>query len=206
VRPEELDFRVSSPVNVRRDEDRGRLGNRVSTWVVPLPLGEADPLQQFAKLRATTLGLKDSHQALGTEVVLSILDGLSVAPPASAASRSINTIVTNVPGPQFPLYLLGAEMLECFPQAPLLENMGMTIGVLSYNGRMCFGMNADYDRVPDLADFVNLMQRSFQRLSDLAGARPRRTAPVRVRPRKRQEEEPAPAVPVETPVEQPLSH
>jgi WS/DGAT/MGAT family acyltransferase len=206
VRPEELDFRVSSPVNVRRDEDRGRLGNRVSTWVVPLPLGEADPLQQFAKLRATTLGLKDSHQALGTEVVLSILDGLSVAPPASAASRSINTIVTNVPGPQFPLYLLGAEMLECFPQAPLLENMGMTIGVLSYNGRMCFGMNADYDRIPDLADFVNLMQRSFQRLSDLAGARPRRTAPVRVRPRKRQEEEPAPAVPVETPVEQPLSH
>jgi WS/DGAT/MGAT family acyltransferase len=196
TRPEELDFRVSAPVNVRREEERGRLGNRVSTWVVPLPLGEPDPLKQLAALRETTLALKDSNQALGTEVVLSILDGLSLDPPADAASRSINTIVTNVPGPQFPLYLLGAEMLECFPQAPLLENMGLTIGVLSYNGRMCFGFNADYDRIPDLADFVSLTQRSFQRLSDVAGAMPSRVAaPVRVRPKNRRQE-PARAAPV----------
>jgi WS/DGAT/MGAT family acyltransferase len=186
ARPEDLDFRVSAPVNVRRKEDRGRLGNRVSTWVVPLPLGEPDPLRQLATLRETTLALKDSQQELGTEFVMSILDGLPFDPPADAASRSINTIVTNVPGPQFPLYLLGAEMLECFPQAPLLENMGLTIGVLSYNGRMCFGMNADFDRVPDLADFAALTRRSFERLSDVAGVRPRR-APARVRPRKRRQ-------------------
>jgi WS/DGAT/MGAT family acyltransferase len=206
VRPEELDFRVSTPVNVRRDEDRGRLGNRVSTWVVPLPLGEPDPLRQLAALRETTLALKDSHQALGAEVVLSILDGLSFHPPASVASRAINTVVTNVPGPQFPLYLLGAEMLECFPQAPLLENMGLTIGVLSYNGLMCFGFNADFDRVPDLADFVALLQRSFERLSAAAGVEPiRPVAPVRVRPRKRRQE-PAPAAPVEPAREQPIRH
>jgi WS/DGAT/MGAT family acyltransferase len=204
ARPEDLDFRVSAPVNVRRDEDRGRLGNRVSTWVVPLPLGESDPLRQLAALRETTLALKDSQQELGTEVVLSILDGLPFDPPADAASRSINTIVTNVPGPQFPLYLLGAEMLECFPQAPLLENMGLTIGVLSYNGRMCFGFNADFDRVPDLADFVALMRRSFERLSDAAGAKPRR-APARVRPRKRRQE-PASVAPVESVSEQLIRH
>jgi len=177
---------VSAPVNMRREKDRGRLGNRVSTWVVPLPLGEPDPLRQLAALRETTLALKDSHQALGAELVLSILEGLAFHPPASVASRAINAIVTNVPGPQFPLYLLGAEMLECFPQAPLLENIGLTIGALSYNGLMCFGLNADLDRVPDLADFVALLQRSFERLSAVAGVEPiRPVAPVRVRPRKR---------------------
>jgi WS/DGAT/MGAT family acyltransferase len=204
ARPEELDFRVSAPVNVRREADRGRLGNRVSTWVVPLPLGEPDPLRQLAALRETTLALKDSNQARGTEVVLSILEGLSFNPPASIASRAINTIVTNVPGPQFPLYLLGAEMLECFPQAPLLENMGLTIGVLSYNGLMCFGFNADFDRIPDLADFVVLMQRSFERLFDAAGAESiPAVAPARVRPRKRRQK-PEPAAPDEPAREQPI--
>jgi WS/DGAT/MGAT family acyltransferase len=203
--PEELDFRVSAPVNVRGEEDRGRLGNRVSTWVVPLPLGEPDPLQQLARLRETTLALKDSKQALGTEFVLSILDGLAIDPPPSMASRAINTIVTNVPGPQFPLYLLGAEMLECFPQAPLLYNMGLTIGVLSYNGRMCFGFNADYDRVPDLADLVALMRRSFDRLSAAAGVEPGRVAtPAGAHPQKHRKQETAPATPVPRAPEQPI--
>jgi diacylglycerol O-acyltransferase len=206
VRPERLDFRVSAPVNMRGEQDRGRLGNRVSTWVVPLPLGEPDPLRQLAALRETTAALKDSHQALGAEVVLSILEGLSFTPPASVSSRAINTIVTNVPGPQFPLYLLGAEMLECFPQAPLLENMGLTICVLSYNGLMCFGFIADLDRVPDLDDFVALLQRSFERLSGVAGVQPiRPVAPVRVRTRRRRRE-PVPAAPVEAALEQPLRH
>jgi WS/DGAT/MGAT family acyltransferase len=207
VRPEDLDFRVSAPVNVRRDEDSGRLGNRVSTWVVPLPLGEPDPLAQLAAIRETTLALKDSQQALGTEVVMSILDGLAIHPPASMASRSINTIVTNVPGPPFPLYLLGAEMLECYPQVPLLENMGMTLGVLSYNGRMCFGFIADYDRVPDLADFSSLMQRSFDRLAAAAGIAPQPVEETaRVPTPKPPEPEVAPMVPVAEVLDQTVRH
>jgi WS/DGAT/MGAT family acyltransferase len=206
-RPEDLDFRVSAPVDVRREEDRGRLGNRVSTWVVPLPLGESDPLKQLAAIRETTLALKDSHQALGTEVVMSILDGLMIHPPASTASRSINTIVTNVPGPPFPLYLLGAEMLECYPQVPLLDNMGVTVGVLSYNGRMCFGFIADYDRVPDLPDFVSLMQRSFDRLAAAAGVIPEPVVePARVPAPKLPEQEVEPVIPVEEVSQQPLRH
>jgi WS/DGAT/MGAT family acyltransferase len=207
TRPDELDFRASLPVNVRREADSGRLGNHVSTWIVPLPLAEPDPLKQLSILHDTTLALKDSQQATGTEVVLSILDGLPFDPPASAASRSVNTIVTNVPGPQFPLYLLGAEMLECFPHAPLLDNMGLTLGVLSYNGRMCFGFNADYDRVPDLTDFVSLTRRSFDRLSDAAGARSTRVAaraPARVKPRKQRPQAPAPVPMVEEVSQQPI--
>jgi hypothetical protein len=96
-------------------------------------------------------------------------------------------------------------MLECFPQAPLLYNMGLTIGVLSYNGRMCFGFNADYDRVPDLADFVALMRRSFDRLSAVAGVEPSRVeTPTRARPQDRREQETAPVTPVPRAPEQPI--
>jgi WS/DGAT/MGAT family acyltransferase len=169
ARPEDVDFRVSTPVNVRREGDRRRMGSRVSTWVVPLPLAEPDPVQQLRAIHETTRAARESHQELGTELVLSVLDGLPFAPSASITSRPVNTIVTNVPGPQFPLYLLGAEMLECFPQPPLLANMGLSIGLLSYNGRMCFGFNGDSDRVPDLGDFLRLMGRSFERLASAAG-------------------------------------
>jgi hypothetical protein len=103
------------------------------------------------------------------------------------------------------LYLLGAEMLECFPHAPLLDNMGLTIGVLSYNGRMCFGFNADYDRIPDLTDFVTLMRRSFERLFDVAGARRRKAAaPARAKPRKQRPPTPAPVPMVEEVPQQPI--
>jgi WS/DGAT/MGAT family acyltransferase len=188
VRPEELEFRVAAPVNVRDDSDRGKMGNRVSTWVIPLPLEHSDPTKQLEAICEQTRRAKESHEELGTEMMLSLLDGLPFAPSPSLASRPVNTIVTNVPGPPFPLYLLGAEMLECFPLAPLLEDMGLAIGVLSYNGRMCFGFDADYDRMPDLSDFVQLMAESFERLSETGrartsqtqerpGARKRRAAP-----------------------------
>jgi len=168
VRPDELDFRVAAPVDVRRPEERGRLGNRVATWTVPLPLHESDPLRQLEALTETTLELKSSHAEVGLDVMMTILEGLPFDAPASLASRSVNTLVTNVRGPDFPLYLLGAEMLECYPQAPLLEGMGIAIGVLSYNGRLCFGLNADYDRIPDLADFTRLLGRAFEALARAA--------------------------------------
>jgi hypothetical protein len=169
VRPEELDFRVAAPVDVRRPEERGRVGNRVGSWTIPLPLHEADPLRQLEALTETTLELKSSHPEIGIDVMMSILESLPFDPPISLASRSVNTLVTRVRGPDFPLYLFGAEMLECYLQAPLLEGMGVAIGVLSYNGKVCFGLNADYDRVPDLADFARLLGRSFEAFARAAG-------------------------------------
>jgi len=164
LRPERLDFRASAPVNVRGQGDPGRFGNRVSSWIVRLPLGEADPLAQLRAIHATTSALKQSNQAAGIEWLTRLheyvpfdLHGLS--------KGTQNLLVTNVPGPQFPLYLLGAKLVSLLVQPPLLEGIGLAISALSYDGKLAFGFTADLDRVPDLADFARDVARAFERLA-----------------------------------------
>jgi WS/DGAT/MGAT family acyltransferase len=153
LRPDRLDFRVSTPVNVRRDGDTGRLGNQVSSWIVRLPLSEADPVAQLRDIHATTAALKESNQASGVELVTQLHEFVPF--DIQGLSRGTqNLLVTNVPGPPFPLYMLGARMLSLFAQPPLIENIGLAISVLSYDGKLGFGFTGDLDRVPDLADFV----------------------------------------------------
>ena len=171
VRPEEIEFRVQAPVSVRRDEERGQLGNRISAWLLRLPLEEKDPLRQLAAIHETTRELKESQQALGVEMMMQVMDVIPSALlslGARAATSGMNSIVTNVPGPQFPLYLLGAEMLEMYPQVPLFENIGLGIALVSYNGRVCWGFNADRELVPDLASFVADIEASLRRVADAA--------------------------------------
>jgi WS/DGAT/MGAT family acyltransferase len=171
VRPEELDFRIQAPVSVRREEEKGKLGNRVSGWLVRLPLDEEDPRRQLDRIHETTRELKDSHQAMGAEIILGVMEQMPnalLSLGAQAASGTMNSIVTNVPGPQFPLYTLGAELLAMYPQVPLLPNVGLGIALISYNGRVCWGFNADLRLVPDLPEFVAAIQRSFERLADVA--------------------------------------
>jgi len=168
ARPERLDFRVSTPVNVRSEQERGRLGNRVSAWVLRLPIDRRSPLEQLDAIHASTQHLKDSHQSAAMEMVTALHEWIPI--DIQAAQRgTINLFVTNVPGPQFPMYLLGSEMLGLYAQAPLIENLGLVIAVVSYNGRLCFGFNADSDRVPDLGSFVSMMRASFVRLAEAAG-------------------------------------
>jgi WS/DGAT/MGAT family acyltransferase len=172
VDPAELDFRISAPVSVRREEERGRLGNRVSSWILKLPLGVADPLERLREIHETTQQLKESKQALGVEMMMQIAEW---TPPvllslgAQAASGPINSIVTNVPGPQFPLYMFGARLLEMYPVVPLLEGMGLGIALFSYDGRIFWGFNADYQLVPDLEVFVGLIEKSFRGLAVALG-------------------------------------
>jgi diacylglycerol O-acyltransferase len=171
VRPDEIEFRVQAPVSVRRDDERGKLGNRISAWLLRLPLEESDPLRQLARIHETTRELKESQQALGVEMMMRVMDvipSVLLALGARAATSGMNSIVTNVPGPQFPLYLLGAEMLEMYPQVPLFENIGLGIALVSYNGRLCWGFNADRELVPDLASFVADVERSLRRVADAA--------------------------------------
>jgi WS/DGAT/MGAT family acyltransferase len=171
VRPEKLDFRVSTPVDVRRAEERSRIsGNRVSSWVLRLPLGETDPLARLSAIRRETQALKDSHQAEAIELVNAIHEWLPLDVQGFARG-TMNTFVTNVPGPPFPLYLCGAELLAIYPQAPLLEGIGLVTGVISYAGRLCWGFNADYDRVPDLDVYVAGVNRSFLELAEALGVR-----------------------------------
>jgi WS/DGAT/MGAT family acyltransferase len=170
VRLDGIDFRVSTPVNVRTEKDEGRVGNRVSSWIVPLPLDEPDPLEALARIHQTTQRLKDENAAVAVEMMNALQEWFPID-IQSASAGTQNMIVTNVPGPPFPLYLLGAELLGIYPQAPLIANLGLVIGVVTYNGRMCWGFNADLDRVPDLADFRADIACSLERLAEAAGVR-----------------------------------
>ncbi len=189
VRPEEIDFRVSAPVSVRRDEDKGQMGNKVSSWIVRLPVGEADPMQQLETIHELTQELKSSQQALGVEMMMAVAEltpGVLLSLGSRAASGPINMIVTNVPGPQFPLYFLGNELRETYPQVPLLENTGLGVALFSYNGSLCWGFNADYGLIPDLDAFIKGIEQSFAALNRAAGINSEAADVHRLRPEARE--------------------
>ncbi len=199
VRPAEIDFRVTAPVNVRSDAEQGRLGNRVSAWILRLPLDEKDPGEMVRRLNLETRARKESRQALGVDL---LMQAAEYAPPAlmafgaRAAAGPVNMIVTNVPGPQFPLYMLGAKLEELHPLVPLLDGTGLGIALFSYDGKVHVGLNADYDLVPDLGAFTAFFAQAFFALQDAVGpsripARPPlgRSASPRVPARDRAVEE-----------------
>ena len=218
VHPGEIDFRVSAPVNVRGKEDRGKLGNRVSSWIIPLPIAEANARKRLEALHKFTSELKASKQALGVETMMAIAEWAPaswMAVGARVINGPINMIVTNVPGPRKPLYLLGARLLQLYPLVPLLENTGLGIALITYAGQICWGFNADYEMVPDLPNFVRMLATSINELAAAAGVelehRPIEIAAAKPAPRpvatgrrqgKLRRERALPAKPSAVPVEQ----
>ena len=173
VTPGAIDFRVSAPVSVRSREEAGTLGNRVSAWIVPLPLGEPSPRVALHQINEQTRRIKRSRQSLGVDLLMQAAEyapASLMAAGARAAAGPMNMIVTNVPGPPFPLYLLGARLLEMHPLVPLLEGTGLGIALFSYDGNLHVGLNADYELVPDLGSFTALFAQSFLALADETGA------------------------------------
>ncbi len=174
-RQRELDFRAFCPVSVRSAEESGTLGNRVSSLVARLPIAERDPARRLESVRAITADLKQSKQALGADVLSSVSEWTAPTLAALAArlafaNRVSNLVVTNVPGPQIPLYLLGARMLESYPMVPLFESQGLGIALFSYAGGLYWGFNADWEQFPDLHDFVVAIDASFRELCEAADA------------------------------------
>ena len=172
---EDLDFRVMAPVSVRSEAERGSLGNRVSAWMVPMPLGERDPRRRLAKIREATAALKESKQALGAGVLTAVGEWtpstlLSLAAQLTTRRLPFNLVVTNVPGPQVPLYMLGARMLDNYGLVPLTDNLCLGVVLFSYAGKLCWGFTAEWDLIPDLHDFVLDVDASFHELSELAPA------------------------------------
>jgi WS/DGAT/MGAT family acyltransferase len=169
---DDIIFRASTPVSMRAKDDHSQVGNRVSNWFVDLPVAEASRAGQLQAIHAETERLKESRQAMGMEMFMAAAEfapsGI-LALGAGLASAPVNLIVTNVPGPQFPLYMLGSRLLAMIPMVPLLENIGLGIALMSYDGRVFWGFNADYDLVPDLEHFVVLIERSFAELAAAAG-------------------------------------
>jgi WS/DGAT/MGAT family acyltransferase len=169
VRTEGLELRALVPVSIRAPDERGRLGNRIAAMRGSLPIYVADPLRRLEEVRGSMEGVKSSKQALGAEVIARFND---FAPPtllAQAArlnfsTRLFNLIVTNVPGPQVPLYMLGRELEEVFPVAFLPENHALAIAIMSYNGGIGFGLLADYDAMPDVGEIAAGIEASIEEL------------------------------------------
>jgi hypothetical protein len=143
--------------------------------IAPLPIAERDPRARLAAVSRAMGDLKQSKQALGAEVLASVSEWtaptlITLAMRLGMAGRASNLIVTNVPGPQIPLYLLGARMTETYPMVPLFTNQGLGIALFSYSGGLYWGVCADWDLFPDLHDFVVHLDGSFRELCDAADA------------------------------------
>lgn len=186
-----LYFRVSAPVSMRRPEHDRIQGNHVSSWVVPLPLHLDDPIEQVEAIQRTTEALKASNAALAVEGLMSLAEWLpgpllERALPRVTGSGPVNMIVTNVPGPRFPLYLAGAKLLAMYPIVPLIPGGGLGVALFSYEGTLCWGFNGDAELVPDLAAFADDVRVAFEGLRQATAARymARRTADVELGPRR----------------------
>ncbi len=170
---EGVELRALVPVSVRAEDEHHQGGNRIVVMRGPLPVYIADPVQRLRFVSHAMDGLKESKQALGAEVIASVQ---SFAPPTILAqasrlnfsTRLFNLIVTNVPGPQFPLYVLGREMLAAYPVAFLPENHALAIAIMSYNGQMNFGLLGDYDALPDIELIGETIARELATLVSLA--------------------------------------
>ena len=170
----ELELKAFVPVSVRTEDHRGTPGNQVSGMLATLPVSSADPVQCLARISAQMRVVKQSGQAIGAQA-LTELSGF--APPTLlheafrlvvTRQRLVNLVVTNVPGPQFPLYLDGRELTDIFPMVPLGSNLNLGIAIVSYNGALNFGLVGDFAVMYDLEDLADDVLAALQDLTAAA--------------------------------------
>ena len=172
---DDLVVKVFCPVSVRDDSQRSKLGNRISTMIVPLPVGAPDPRVRLDAVRASTVALKEREQALGAATIIGLGEYaaptlLGLAARAAHGQPFANLIVTNIPGPQVPLYLLGARMLEVYPIVPLSRNLTLNVAAMSYCGELHFGLVGDGASAHDLEVLAGGIEDAFAELHALAAA------------------------------------
>src|SRR6476469_4552976 len=177
-----MELRALVPVSIRAEDEHGTVCNRIAAMRGPLPVYIDDPVARLQAVREGMGALKESKQAVGAEVMASVQN---FAPPtilAQAArinfsTRLFNLIVTNVPGPQFPLYVRGREMTDVFPVAFLPKGHALAIAIMSYNGGLNFGLLGDFDALPDIARVAEGLEASLEELVGLAERRQRAATP-----------------------------
>ncbi len=209
VRTEGLELRALVPVSIRPKDQRHALGNQIVLMRGPLPVYIRDPVARLRFVKEQMDGLKESKQAVGAKV---LADVQQMAPPTILAqasrlqfsTRLFNLIVTNVPGPQFPIYMLGREMLNFFPIAFLPKSHGLAIAIMSYNGAIDFGLLGDYDALPDIETIADGIEDGLAQLRSAARAKEARAAGAKAAPapaRSAQRRRPAsrPAKPARVP-------
>ena len=170
---DDLDFKIAAPVSIRSEGDR-KMGNRVSQWFVEAPVGEPDVMKRIEKIQAATEELKASRQALDADLIMNIVEWtptslLTLASRSASGSAPYNMMVTNVPGPQEPLYLLGARLESLYSQVPIADSTALGVAIVSYAGKLCWGFNADFETVPDLELFADAIEASFAEIATAAG-------------------------------------
>jgi WS/DGAT/MGAT family acyltransferase len=173
VSVEGLEFRAMVPVNLRPLSEHGTLGNRVAVLLADLPIGEPDPRRRLQRVIETMTRMKQSGQVRGAELLEELSDWtapaiLNQTVRMAARVRAFNLVVTNVPGPDIPLYLCGAPLLEPYPMVPLYSNQALGIALFSYHGGLYWGFNSDWDRLPDLHDLVDALALHFLELRKAA--------------------------------------
>jgi diacylglycerol O-acyltransferase len=177
--PDTALVRTLVPVSLRSDDARGVLDNRVSAILYDLPVHIADAVTRLEKVHDDMLGLKGSHMADVGEAAITVGD---LVPPMIVGTtsrlamrvlhhlpqRSVNTVTTNVPGPQFPLYCLGREMLAYYPYVPISHGVRLGTAILSYNGHVAFGVTGDSDTATDVAVLADAIANAVTELRELA--------------------------------------
>ncbi len=169
----DLELRAMVPISVRDPDERGALGNRVSSYMAPLPIGIEDPAARLRRVSESMGDLKQSKQAVGATLMTELAD---FAPPTIAnqaarlqsRQRFFNLVVTNVPGPQFPLFLMGRRLQSVFPMVPLAKRQAVCFGIMSYDGEVNFGLIGDYDALTDLDALAADLEASLAELGSLA--------------------------------------
>jgi len=171
-----LVLKAMVPVSVRPKSDRGALGNQVAAMWAPLPVGVENAAECLHRIAKSMEDLKNSGQAVGAQVLTNLA---GFAPPTilSQAARLqprqpfFNLVVTNVPGPQFPLYLLGRRLQVLYPVVPLAQRQALGIAVMSYDGHLGFGLLGDYDALPGLEEIEKDLELAVAGLARAAGLR-----------------------------------
>ena len=169
VNPATLDFRVAVPMSLRAGDHNEGIGE----WIVELPIWEQDPLRRYQRVCERTVEQNRVSPALGARTLYSVAKWtssqlLAQGVRAMSARAPVNLRVANVPGPQLPLFLSGARLAECYGKVPLGGSGGLGIAVMSYDGKLCVGLNADFDLVPDLEVFSEALVSSFDELCEAA--------------------------------------
>lgn len=173
---DEVAVRSLVPVSVRTPEQSGRLGNQVSAMFADLPVHLDDPMERLAAVAEQMQRLKSGGEAIGVgslvsaaEFVPPTLITLAARVSVAVGQRVFNTVTTNIPGPQYPLYLLGSRLREMFPYIPIADGARVSIGIVSYAGSLAFAATGDYDAIPDLDDLCRDIEGSLDELVAAVG-------------------------------------
>lgn len=172
-----LELKAMVPVSVRAEAGDGALGNRVATMWAPLPVGLDDPAEVMARVSEAMRELKESGQAVGASTLTALADFapptiMSQAARLQARQRYFNVVVTNVPGPQIALYLQGRRLERFYPVVPLAQRQALGVAIMSYDGRLGYGLLGDYDALPDLESIARHLETAIADLGASAGLDP----------------------------------